>query len=283
MGPELVVAKEAANLLKRDFNKYKRGVAGMYLLSAYGLEVGSTCRSAYYFVRHIDDVLDGDRQISSDPLDYVQDLRFQVETGNYTPDLGIVTLAKYAISHLERKKGQLDNPRLEFLRSIDGIIFDHERSKDRRTLTAEQLEDYYLRAFDPVVNLTLMILNSSLRSKDVPAMSYGQGRVYSVKDLEADWIRGTINISEEVLRKALLTTYSSVEEVKTSAEIQKWFNQVFIETKPELVQLDAQIRNMHEGATSFILGGLINPMLKFIDEYERKFRLEQILIKVHFR
>src|SRR3989344_5351580 len=113
MGPEFVAAKEAAILLKRDFNKYKRGVAGLYLLSTYGIETGSTFRSAYYFVRHVDDVLDGDRQVSSDPLAYVQDLRFQVETGNFASGPTIATLAKDAIGHLEKRKKCPDDPRLD--------------------------------------------------------------------------------------------------------------------------------------------------------------------------
>ncbi len=243
MGPEFVAAKEAAVLLKRDFNKYKRGVVGLYLLSVYGLETGSTFRSAYYFVRHIDDVLDGDRQISSDPLGYVQDLRLQVETGNYAPGLSVAILAKDAINHLERKRNRKlsDDPKLDFLCSIDGIIFDYERSKERRVLTREQLEDYYFRAFDPVVNLTLMILDSSLRSRDIPVMSYGQGRVYSVRDLENDWIRGTINIPESVLREAALTVDSTVKEVRGSANVQKWSGSVLNTTKPELVQLQEQL------------------------------------------
>lgn len=268
MGPEIVAAKEAVVLLKRDFNKYKRNVVGLYLLSAYGLETGSTFRSAYYFVRHIDDVLDGDRYISSDPWGYVQDLRIQVETGNYAPGLSVATLAKDAISHLERQRKPSDDPRQDFLRSIDGIIFDYERSKERKVLTQDQLEDYYFRAFDPVVNLTLMILNSSLRSKDIPVMSYGQGRIYSVRDLGNDWVRGIINIPEDVLKRAVLTVGSTAEEVKSSVEIQRWFNLMLSVTKPELIELQKQLKANREGATNFIFGGLTKSILKFIDRYE---------------
>ncbi|MDP3758835.1 MAG: hypothetical protein Q8Q86_03880, partial [Candidatus Daviesbacteria bacterium] len=102
MKPEFVVVKEAIALLKRAPSKYVRNVVGMYLLSTKGSEMGSVFRSGYYFVRHVDDVLDGDRQVSSDPLDYVQDLRSQVETGCFKNGIGIATLAKHAVNHLER-------------------------------------------------------------------------------------------------------------------------------------------------------------------------------------
>lgn len=268
MNPEFVVAKEAITLLKRDRSKYTRNVVGMYLLSTKGKELGSIFRSGYYFVRHIDDVLDGDRQISCDPLGYVQDLRSQVETGRFNNGSGIATLAKHAVNRLESHKKSGDDPRLDFLRAIDGIIFDYERSKEKRVLTAEQLEDYYFRAFDPVVNLTLMILNSSLRSRDIPAMSYGQGRVFSVRDLKDDWVRGTINVPEDILNEAALTTSSTADEVRSSTKVQKWFHSVLASTKPELIQLQQQLKTLQEPTTNFVLGGKISPVIKFIDRYE---------------
>lgn len=268
MRPEFVVAKEAIALLRRDHSKYARNVVGMYLLSTKGRELGSTFRSGYYFVRHIDDVLDGDRQVSCDPLGYVQDLRSQVETGHFNNGLGIATLAKHAVDNLERQKKPGDNPRLEFLRAIDGIIFDYERSKERRVLTAEQLEDYYFRAFDPVVNLTLMILNSSLRSRNIPAMSYGQGRVFSVRDLGDDWVRGTINIPEDILKESALSTSSTVDEVENSTRVREWFHSVLATTKPDLIKLQEQLKTLQEPTTNFVLGGKISPVIKFIDQYK---------------
>ncbi len=267
MGPEAIVAKEAAVLLTRDFAKYNRNVVGMYLLSAYGMELGSAFRSGYYFVRHIDDVLDGDRQISCDPLAYVQDLRFQVETGNYRNG-SIATLAEHAVSHLERKKGPGDDPRLDFLRSIDSIVFDYERARVRGVLTEAQLEDYYYRAFDPVVNLSLMGLTPCLRSRDITIMSYGSGRVYSVRDLSVDWTRGIINLPKEVLERAKLATSSTLEEIQTSVEVQGWFSSVLTATKSELFELQKQLKVTQNGVTNFILGGKIKPMLRFIDMRE---------------
>lgn len=271
MKPEIIVAKEAAILLKRNPSKYTRGIAGMYLLSARGIELGSTSRSSYYFVRHVDDVLDGDRQVSCDPLGYVQDLRSQVETGNFRNGMGIATLAKHAISNLERKKKPGDNPRLDFLRAIDGIIFDYERSRERKILTSSQLEDYYHLAFDPVIDLTLMILDSSLRSRDIPVMSYGQGRVYSVRDLRADWTKGVINIPRETLERAGLSAASDINDVESSIEVHWWFNTVLASTRPELIELQTRLKALSEGTTSFILGGLIGPMLRFINGYEKSF------------
>ncbi|MFH0937389.1 MAG: hypothetical protein V1808_03780 [Candidatus Daviesbacteria bacterium] len=264
--PEFVAAKEAVILLKRDFTKYKRGVAGMYLLSIYGWEMAKVFRSGYYFFRHLDDVLDGDRNVSCDPLAYVQDLRVQVETGTFKQGLDISVLAKHFIDHLEKVEKPGDDLRFDCLRGIDALIFDYERSRERRVLTAEQIEDYYFRAFDPVVNISLMALSPTLRSHDIPVMSYGEGRVYAARDLKDDWTRGILNIPREVLQRAALTGSSSFEEVRDSVEVRKWFYSELSATKPELIGLQKRLK-YEGGVTNFIFGGLIKPMLEFVDRY----------------
>lgn len=268
MRHELVVAREAAVLLRRDPAKYVRGVVGMYLLSTKGIELGSTFRSAYYFVRHIDDVLDGDRHVSSDPLGYVQDLRNQVETGNFRNGFSMGTLARNAVVNMERKAKLGDNPRADFLDAIDAIFFDHERSKQRVVLPEAEIDLYYRRAFGPVVNLTLIGINSSLRSPDVPAMSYGQGRVYSVRDFDQDWVRGTINVPKEVMASAGLTNLSELDEVKGSSEVKSWIQALLSSTKPELLELQKYLKTTPEKLTAAIFGGLIGPMLRIIEKNE---------------
>lgn len=99
-------------------------------------------------------------------------------------------------------------------------------------------------------------------------MSYGQGRVFSVRDLKDDWVRGTINVPEDVLKEAALTTSSTVNEVRSSTRVQRWFHSVLIATRPELIQLQQQLRAVQEPTTNFVLGGKINPVIKFIDRYE---------------
>lgn len=131
-------------------------------------------------------MLDGDSQIADNPLDYALSLRSQIESGIYSDKPAIIGLARYAISALERKSRPGDNPRLEFLNVVDSIIFDYQRSRERRPLSSEELENYYKRSFFPVVNLMLIGLGSRFRASDIPELSFCQGRVYTVRDLEDD-------------------------------------------------------------------------------------------------
>lgn len=270
MRTEFIVAKEAATLLHRDFNKYKRGVVGMYLLSGLDWQAAQVFRKGYFFMRNIDDVLDRDRPIKSDPLSYVQDLRKQVETGNYQSRDGVSILAKDAIQGLERYKRLEDNPRLDFLRAIDGVVFDYERSQKRKVLPAAELKQYFFDAFDPVVNLSLMALSPTLRTKDMPLMSYAQGITYAARDLATDWTRGTLNIPAEVLQKAGLTSEDTPSQVEDSQDVRLWFMQLFSETRPQIMTFRGNLKRTESAAANFIFGGLIDGMLSIIDGYGLK-------------
>lgn len=196
---ETLAGKEALRLFRRNPRKYFRGVAAPYLISLKDCEVSRVGRAAYFFVRHVDDLLDGDLEISANPLDYALSLRAQIESGIYSDKPEIIGLAKYAISALERKSRSGDNPRQEFLNVMDSIIFDYQRSRERRFLSFEELENYYQRAFFPVVNLMLIGLGSRFRASDIPELSFCQGRVYTVRDLEDDWRGGLLMFQKKFL------------------------------------------------------------------------------------
>lgn len=266
---ELVVAREAVQLVWRDPRKYGTVALGMYALSYYGVEMADTFRSAYYVVRGIDDVLDGDRKITGDPVAYAQDLKYQIESDRFNDSFGLSQLAKRAIRNLEKKSGPEDNPRKDFTNAIDEIVFDHQRAKERRVLTHEEIEAYYLRAFNPVINLMLLGIDSAWRSKDMPVMSYGQGRVYSADDLSVDWPRGVLNIPGEQLALAGLSADSPVDAVIKAPQVNNYFKRLLSQTKPELVTLQQRLKGSDEKLTSILCGGLIKPMIMSIDRYQQ--------------
>src|SRR5262245_42821286 len=114
MRPEVVAATETFKFIKVNPRKRIKRAAGLYLLSSQGRELGHAVRSGYLFMRHIDDVIDGDRHLTSDPLAYVLDLRKQIETNQFKFDTKISALAKGALEYLETVKKPADNPRQDF-------------------------------------------------------------------------------------------------------------------------------------------------------------------------
>ncbi len=266
---EILIAKEATALIKRRPG-YSKMVLGLYLLSLFGLERGRVMRASYLPVRFVDDLLDGDVQGNDDPLTYAQELSHHIVTNSLTAT-SIERQIDYSLQVLESKARFDDNPREDFVRAIDTIIFDHVRASERRILSAEEIEQYYRNAFDPVINITLLAIDSNLRSGDIPVLSYGQGRVYSVRDFEVDWKRGIINVPREIISSSGLSSSSSFEEVDGNLGITEWFHQSLAKTKPELLESQSLLKQSQEKQTQIVCNGLISPMLKFIQAHQNSY------------
>lgn len=274
MGIEALMAKEAAGLLIRDPKKYLPGVKGLfaaYLISAWDYELSSAGRSAYFFIRNIDDVLDGERKLSNiDPLTYVASLKSQVETVAYTGTPEIIRLAEYSISILEKRARQGDNPKQDILNAMDIMVFDNQRRQGRRALTHEQLSNYYYPyTFSSIANIMLIGLRSQFRATDIPEFSFCQGRVYTVRDLKSDWDTGTINIPKEILNEAGLTPFSSYSEVVESSYMKAWFQNELLVSRDKLVSLQTRLQDLPERLTFRAFNAQIKPMLKFIDRFSQ--------------
>lgn len=266
MNVEFLCARESARLLRRDPKKYYTLISALYLGSLINFKTARLIRTGYLFVRHMDDVLDGDSRLDGHAPDYVDSIKHQIESCSFTSSPKIVDLAEYFLRELEGRARQGDNPRQDLLDTIDAIVFDYQRARDRRVLSLSELETYYRDAFFPPVNLLLVGLGSRLRARDVPELSYGQGRVYSVRDLETDWERGVINIPMEVLDQSHLSPVSQVESIKGSHVVRSWFSHELSRSKEELLRLRQELKE----ASEIIPYMLCNGVLKAIDRIQKQ-------------
>lgn len=258
---EIEVAKEAWGIIKTRPDQFKT-IAGLYLLSIAGKEKGYVTRTSVIPMRNIDDWLDGDLKIEN-PLDQALDLRRQIETGEFNEEDPNAMMLRSSLEILERKALPNDNPRQDFLDLTDAMIFDYERQEERRVLTTEELEDYFLGTFNTWVNIMLLGLDSKFRSNDIPALSYSQGWIYSMRDLPIDWERGVVNIPQEILTEARLKPDCSLEELLGNERVLHWFNQSLSLLKPELLLLRKQLKRCGEPVTYLVCNKFISSMLKF--------------------
>lgn len=267
MGVEQLAATESARLLIHEPKKYAGLVVGMYLLSLKDCELGKVQRAYYLFLRHIDDFLDESEQRTDDQLDYVLNLKNQVEAGNFNGNPKIGELARYSLEVFERKAQPSDNPRQDFVNVIDAMVFDYERAGERRVLSKEELNNYYRYTFLSVVNLTLIGLNSRFRASNIPALSYGQGRVFSVRDLNEDWQRGVINIPKEILEQAQLDQNSSITDLTKNEIIKDWSYNELVESKQGLIAVKEQLRNSGEKITPMLCNGVLKTASRLMRNY----------------
>jgi len=260
---EVLAAREAYSFIKRRPGDSDT-VLGLYGISLFGLERGRLMRASYLPIRFVDDLLDRDAGGIDDPLLYAQELRTHIANNTLTTT-PIEQQLHYALDILESKAKPADNPRMDFCNAIDAIIFDRIRASERRVLSAEEIEQYYRKAFDPVINITLLAIDSKLRINDFPVLSYGEGRVYSARDFKIDWERGIINVPNEVILSAGLSSSSPFVEVESNPVIRDWFHQSLTITRPDLIDAQLLLKQSQEKQTQAVMNGLISPMLKFID------------------
>ena len=70
MGVERENAREALRLVRKETPQHVSLVLGLYALSCKERELGKVARTSYFFMRHMDDALDGDMHLGTDPLPY---------------------------------------------------------------------------------------------------------------------------------------------------------------------------------------------------------------------
>lgn len=265
MGVEWENAREAIRLAKKDPPSNITLVLGLYALSCKDKERGKVARSSYYFMRHMDDLLDGDLKADGNPLSLALDIRQQIDSESYKDWSPLSQVARYSIDTLRARSNEGDDPKADFLQAVDSMIFDYGRSKERRVLTRSELDEYYRHTFSPVVNILLVGLKSKLRTQDVPAMSITQGRLYTLRDLAVDWPRGTINIPQEVLEEAGLRADSSLSDVNSNDVIRTWANTECEETLDDLNGLKKYLDENAEPLVNLICVRMTKWMIKFAE------------------
>ena len=223
MGVESICLREAVHLAKRSV-KYWHLIGKLYGESVRDLRAAKVFRAAYFFCRHIDDVLDWDRTVTSDPEEYVYTLLHAMETGQRGPP--ILALYTFAIRSLKEMASEKDNPEFYFTQVIrDAMLFDYERAKNKKVLTREELERYYDATFIPVMNIALLIAGSRQRIEDIPEMITTQGHIYSVRDLKRDLGQGIVNIPQEELARAGLKSGAfSYESITRNPFLLSWMD-----------------------------------------------------------
>jgi len=250
-----IIFGQSVDLIKRNPQKYGKMVLGLHLTP---LIMGNTCcRDAYFFMRHVDDVLDGDLDIGRNPLEYVDEIRTDISNINevHTHNIGI--LAKKSLNFLEKRKKETDNPRQDFLNGIDVMIQDNKRMVSKQVLTDLELKKYHNNSFDPYFNILFMCMNSGIRSSDINTFSYSQGFSYAIRDLEADWQKGLINIPKEILEQANLLGNTDFREVNSNLIVREWIGEESYRTKSILIQsLEDISKKPNEKRAIFLINGL---------------------------
>jgi membrane-associated phospholipid phosphatase len=168
-------------------------------LALYRYSLGRWWRAArvarvgFCFLQLVDDVLDGDRRVDGEPLDWVDALLTELESGRGHDTGTAATLGRVLLSSLDDTEA-----RSHVFQLMRTMRRDRERARARRWLSAEALRAHHRDTFRLSVDLMLHVAGAQVRASDAPALLDAFGWCSTMRDLREDLAQGLYNVPAEV-------------------------------------------------------------------------------------
>ncbi|MFP2924164.1 phosphatase PAP2 family protein [Pyxidicoccus sp. 3LG] len=172
---------------------------GLISLALYGYSLGRwwhaarVARVGFCFLQLVDDVLDGDRRVEGEPLDQVDALLEELESGRVRDTGAAATLGRWLLAHLGAPEA-----REQVFALMRHMRKDRERVLARRWLPDEALRSHHRDTFRLSVDLMLHVAEARVRSTHAPALLDAFGWCSVQRDLREDLEQGLYNVPAEV-------------------------------------------------------------------------------------
>jgi membrane-associated phospholipid phosphatase/phytoene/squalene synthetase len=222
-------------------------------------------RAGYCLTQHVDDVLDGDRDVGRDPEEYVRELLRQIVENDYDQSSSVSSVARFVVHALR----SCDGADKDLLGLFDLLFFDYRRRKHRLLLTGEELREHHRLTFFYSLNLTLIACGAELRASDAGELVSALGWCSVMRDLEEDVNKGLINIPASVLERDAQMNYSQL--VRTAA-VQNWIRAEYLRALDVLDQCESQIKSLGSRQGVRILALFFRAIRLYARKYARQHR-----------
>ena len=228
-------------------------------------------RAGYCLLQHLDDVLDGDRQVGTDQESYVLGVVRTLETGARHTNGGIETLAAFVGHEMLGFEDGRDDPKSDFTNLIDTLLVDRRRMDEGLLLDATALSEHHRRTFHYSLNLTFILTRSAIRAADVPELSAALSWCSPVRDLKEDLSRGLVNLPREVVERARREGTGSLdcESLMATSAVTAWLQRQFADTSRDLELLRERVQTIDEPRGRAIVSAFLHALSSFRNRYER--------------
>ncbi len=213
----------------RRHRRYLVTFLAIYFYSLFSWRRLALLRAGHCLIQHLDDVLDGDRPVDVHPLVYVDNLLRQIESGEYNLTQPISALACFVSAEADSRLKAGTDIRATLLALIKTLRFDRERLDAHAVLSKAELEEQHRRTFVYSINVSLMMVDSSLRADDIPEMVGAFLWCSPMRDLHDDLQRGLINVPREVAEQAQREGAQSLtyDALIATPAVHTWIQQEF--------------------------------------------------------
>jgi membrane-associated phospholipid phosphatase len=231
-------------------------------------------RAGYCLTQHVDDVLDGDRRVSSDPEAYVNELLRQIADDDYDEASFVSSLTRYVVTTLRGYGKGSDSADQDLLCLFDLLLFDHRRRKDRLLLASDELREHHRRTFFYSLNLTLLVCGSELRAEDAGELISALAWCSVMRDLEEDLNKGLINVPVTVLDQAAKQGAATLEydQLISTPAVRNWIRAEYVRGLAATEQCAARLEFMKSRAGVRVLALFLRAIRLYARKYARENR-----------
>jgi hypothetical protein len=268
---EYICFTELFLLVKRDV-RYLYLVVSMYSRSLFAWNEARLLRAAYCLARHVDDVLDGDRNVRQDPVIYVRNIIHQIEIETFDPLDPISRLTAFIFTELENRYDTLNTVKNLLLELFSTMMTDYSRVHDRLLYPEKQLDDLLYKILACALDITLIISRADTRSTDISDLIYAQVCLYTVRDLQPDLAKNIINIPENVMRAATgdAVTLVDYQKLTQSQPVLEWRQKKFQQGVCFLDRFRATVKTRHDPRAKMIVLPIMRGLLLYVWKNRKK-------------
>ena len=260
---EVLCLREAA-LFSRRHPRYLLTALALWVHSLPRWRASRLLRAAWCLAQHVDDVLDGDRQVAGDPQEYVAALLRGMKGGGEGPPEAI--LAAYVWQGLD------SSGRTDLLALLDLLVEDRRRMDARQAWTAGALAAHHRKTFALSLDLTLRLDGAQLRAADAPELVAALAWCSPVRDLEEDLEKGLINIPAEVLEQTRRGL--SPREMLAEPAVRAWLADEHQRGSTAIVELARKLPAIRDRRSRKVVSAFHGALAAYERKYRRRHRPE---------
>lgn len=268
---EMVCLREFWFFIRRHI-RYLFIFVAIYRYSLFRWHKTQIIRAGFCLAQHVDDVLDGDRNVEKRPGSYVQELIRQINTSDYDSSWPLAHLAEWVMTELNRYRTETDDPRSDLLKLFEVMLYDRQRIDKNLLLSGDELAEHHYKTFHFSLNIMLIMIQAELRAKDTIDLIGALSWCSPMRDLKEDLEKGLVNIPRPVLEEswkqgAKRLNYHSL--IATLA-IKKWIRSEYQRGKWYVDAFSEKLEGLKEKRGAEVLGLLWKAIKQHTEKFERK-------------
>lgn len=194
-------------------------------------------RTGFCAAQWIDDLLDGDRRTTREPLEVVDELLEEMSRGSFSSrPLSRLTRALFA--------DLTPDARRDFIALVRAMRVDRVRVVGGEVWSAAQLDEHHQRTFSLSVNLMLATAGCTARAEEVPSLIDAFAWCSVFRDLDDDLRKGLVNVPRD-------------------ADVEEWTRESHARACASLARSAGEVRALRDPRARKILGIFQTSIEKF--------------------